>query len=212
MTPEFARSIDPLLIRMMDVGERAMVLPFSELKVELTSAIDQVESRIGDSDQWRHAKYAICCWIDTQIIEVKEKWKDEILESHYFGTGNGHSEFFKRAEQAYRERCFDALEVFYLCFLFGFRGIYFEQEASIVPRDLPTSGVEWQKQTARRLKNVQYRPANQWNSTTSVRANREELSGGGSVVNMALLFGIAVVVVLVCAFLDSIMQLMNGLS
>jgi len=210
MSPDFAKVVDPLLVQLMDVGDKARTRTFTELTNELTTAIDQVESKLGASLEWEYAKYAIVCWVDAQIINEKPKWKDEILESYYFKSGIGHAEFFKRAEKAYRDKCFDATEVFYLCFLFGFRGIYLEDEPSLIPRDLPTSGADWQKQTARRLSGVQYKPPTQWDSTTSIRANRNEITGMSSLINMGLLFMFSLVLLGLSFLIPFVMRLIGS--
>jgi len=185
MTPEFAKGIDPLIKSLLRIRKQGSQQSVSDYKHQLVEAFDQASRRLDKHGKcWEHAKFALVCWIDSEIISIHPTWKDEVLEAYYFSSGRGSREFFVRAEQAYRDRCLDALEVFLLCFLFGFRGVY--QDQSHIPKDLPRTEILWQESMIRRLEKKWYRPQKNWHETVTWNPEQGENTGWATLVNTGL--------------------------
>jgi type VI secretion system protein ImpK len=138
MRPEFARAIAPVIIAAIDFLDRLPTLQRSEATSErgkVERAIQLAESRLQGQDSWRRAKYAIAALIDEECIEAswvgREYWVDHSLEVQYFPENQkiAHDNFYIQANEAIAQRDHDALEVFFLCVLLGFRGIYGDIDA-----------------------------------------------------------------------------------
>jgi type IV/VI secretion system ImpK/VasF family protein len=202
MTPEFAAIVDPLLISLMDCGGSVRNKNPRDLREELTGKIDRAEARLKTSEEWQSAKYAIVCWVDSQIIDENPEWEEQPLEKGYFRTTKAHTDFFERAEEAYRKRYWDALEVYFLCFIFGFRGVYKDNDRKIMSRDLPSTDVEWQKKTAQRIADGRPRQGGKWGALMPHDPDQSSLTGRPSLIRMILLFVVcaAFAVVAYCWF------------
>ena len=98
---------------------------------------------------WELAKYALVAWIDDVLIEApwpgRDWWENNSLEFAYFNTRDRATQFFKRAKQAAQLTRRDALEVFYVCVILGFRGLYAMPEAAFLADqlDLPPDLESW---------------------------------------------------------------------
>lgn len=89
------------------------------------------ETRFGQSTMSRSAdnvflgiRYPLTCWIDEILTDSpwKEQWKDNILELTLYGSRERAWRFWEQAKKAVGQPNTDALEVFYLCAVLGFRG------------------------------------------------------------------------------------------
>lgn len=81
----------------------------------------------------------------------REWWSNNVLEIELFNTRECNEKFFVKAQQASTVAGRDALEVFYVCVILGFRGLYHNMEADSVVApslNLPFSLGEWAKQAA----------------------------------------------------------------
>jgi type VI secretion system protein ImpK len=70
-------------------------------------------------------RYALACWLDEIFIADsawRERWNASKIETNLFGINDRASEFWKQAQRAQSRPTRDALEVFYLCVMLGFRG------------------------------------------------------------------------------------------
>lgn len=76
-------------------------------------------------DEFLGIRYALVCWIDELIIlysPMEKEWNERKLEGELYGTNDRAWKFWRQAEQALSRPRSDALEVFFLCVLMGFRG------------------------------------------------------------------------------------------
>jgi type VI secretion system protein ImpK len=78
------------------------------------------------ADQFLGIRYALACWLD-EIFTLKDspweaQWADRTLETALYGSRDRAWMFWDQAQLAERRPGSDALEVFYLCVMLGFRG------------------------------------------------------------------------------------------
>ena len=98
----------------------------------------------------RWSRGSMKCW-SMHTWDGREWWSNNVLEIELFNTRECNEKFFLKAQQASTVSGRDALEVFYVCVILGFRGLYHNMEAdsALAPSlNLPFSLVEWAKQTA----------------------------------------------------------------
>lgn len=131
MTPKFSQAVDPVfeyvlqLLARIDHGEAPS---HEEEQIRIRKAIDAADARAGQTSEWKLAKYALACWVD-EVMDLAQWagskwWQDNTLEYHYFGRHNRSEEFYVRASEASAQSQRDALEVYYLSVVLGFRGFY----------------------------------------------------------------------------------------
>ena len=75
-------------------------------------------------------RYALVCWLDEIFIVDSpwtEPWNERKLETAMYGTNDRAWKFWEQAKHADNRSGSDALEVFYLCVMLGFRGEYRHQ-------------------------------------------------------------------------------------
>lgn len=98
------------------------------------SALDlgQLEEQTRPSgDGFLGIRYALACWIDELFIlysPMEKEWNERKLEGELYGTNDRAWKFWKQAELALTRPRTDALEVFFLCVLMGFRGELRDQQ------------------------------------------------------------------------------------
>jgi type VI secretion system protein ImpK len=133
MTPKFARAVDPVFTYMLDLLERidnTVELDPVKEKTRLMERIDTAGSVLGHAEEWTElARYAIVAWIDSELTTIRswegrEWWLHHSLELEYWRQGLANVEFYRRAQVAAQLPSKDALEVFYVCVVLGFRGFY----------------------------------------------------------------------------------------
>ena len=137
MKPSFSKSVDPVFLHVLEVLERiaANEAPDpAEERNRIRARLDQVELSLGQTEDWQLAKYAIVAWIDEVFIEAvwdgADWWKEQPLEFEVFRTATAYSQFYETAEEASQLVRKDALEVFYICVVLGFRGMYKDPSAA----------------------------------------------------------------------------------
>jgi type VI protein secretion system component VasF len=189
MSPEYEQVIDPLLTNLLAIVQRADQLTIRDLTVELRDEFDRAHSKLETDREWKAAKYAMVAWVDSEIIISHNRWKDETLEAHYFKTGNAYTEFFLKAEKAYEKRYFNAFEVYYICFMFGYHGVYQTGDKTVVPKALPMTDVEWQKKASSRVSRIRkaYKTES-WENTRRPDVHNFGLIGYASFVNNLVIF------------------------
>ncbi|MEX2176520.1 MAG: DotU family type IV/VI secretion system protein [Pirellulaceae bacterium] len=133
MTPKFARAVDPIFICVLDLLDRidrGQQLHPADEKARIQGCFDKATALLGNSDEWQHlAKYALIAWIDAELAILRpwggrEWWGANSLELDYWGQGLANVEFYQRATAAAQLPSKDAIEVFYVCVMLGFRGFY----------------------------------------------------------------------------------------
>jgi type VI secretion system protein ImpK len=159
MTPEFAKAVDPVFLHvfgLLDRLGRGVQPSPEEERLRIRGMIDQADAVWGHSPDADLAKYAIVSWIDEVLIaedswQGSDWWKNNSLEWECFKTQDRSEQFYLKAKEASGLRRKDALEVFYVCVVMGFRGLYRDlnraasfTEALQLPPDLET----WARQTS----------------------------------------------------------------
>jgi type VI secretion system protein ImpK len=132
MSPDFARVVDPIflhVIGLLDRIERNQAPEATLARAGIEYRLNQAEQAIGHGhEQWKLAKYALVAWIDELLIDApwegRGYWKEHSLEMKLFKGATAHETFYLRAEEAKGQATRDALEVFYVCVVLGFRGVY----------------------------------------------------------------------------------------
>lgn len=168
MTPEFAESADPVFLHVLDMLERISrgerPDPHEE-RLHIKGWLDRAERKLGQRVDWELAKYALVSWIDEMLIEApwegRRWWTENALEVELFGTGLANEQFYLKAKEAATLPRRDALEVYYVCVVLGFRGLYRDPLAAAAlaePRGLPPDLESWAKQTAIAIRLGQGRP------------------------------------------------------
>jgi type VI secretion system protein ImpK len=158
MTPQFAKAIDPIFLYalgLLDRIEKEESPSPSEEQVHILALIDRAEAALGRSPEWELAKYALVSWIDELLGDAKweghDWWNNNVLEVKLFNSRLCNELFYTKAQEAGALPKRDALEVFYVCAVLGFRGLYRDPQVAAIlgeARGLPPDLETWAKQTA----------------------------------------------------------------
>lgn len=184
MSPEYENVVDPLITSLLAIVQRADQMTIRDLTVELREEFDRANRQMETDREWKYATYALVAWVDSEIIINHNRWKDDTLEAYYFKTGNAYTEFFLRADIAYEKRYFNAFEVFYICFLFGYHGVYQTGDKTVVPKSLPLTDAEWQKKASGRISRIRKsRKPEKWSETKLQDWPNQPLNGTSTFVN-----------------------------
>ena len=184
MTPKFAKAVDPVFMHVLGLLERISHdenPPVAEERVKIRGWLDQAEGQLGHGPDWQLAKYALVSWIDDVLIDApwegRNWWKENALEVEVFNTRLRNEQFYMKAKEAASLPSKDALEVFYVAVVLGFRGLYRDPNAAAVlaePRGLPLDLEAWAKQTSMAIQLGQGRPP----VSESHRADRRRPAAG----------------------------------
>ena len=168
MTPEFAEAIDPVLMRVLGLLERISrdePVSAEEEREAIRGYLAQAEARLGKRPDWELASYALVSWIDEVLIEApwkgREWWVNNTLEWEKFRSADCAELFYRKAQEAGALPNRDALEVFYVCVVLGFRGLYRDPAAGAAlaePLGLPPDLETWAKRTGMAIRLGQGRP------------------------------------------------------
>lgn len=171
MTPTFAKAVDPIFLHVLTLLDQISHGESPDPKEQknvvnnlLTEAQGQLSQRPED---WRLAKYALVAWVDEVLIEApwggREWWYNNVLEVDHFESRMANTEFFVRGKEAARLTRRDALEVYYLCVVLGFRGFYRTAGADVAHEadrlEVPHDVESWAQRTARAIQLGQGRPS-----------------------------------------------------
>jgi type VI secretion system protein ImpK len=159
MTPAFSKAVDPVfeyvlaLLDRIDNGDEPD--PHQTQVFLHTVLLNRAEQELRASNDWRLAKRALVCWIDELLIRAawkgREWWINNPLEFLLFQTGDRAILFYTHAKESVAAAQLDALEVYYLCVILGFRGIYERTEEhglDIAAHDLAPTLEEWLRRTS----------------------------------------------------------------
>ena len=170
MQTEFASAVDPIFqaaLRLESRIENRDRIVTADERAILIRKIEEAEAKLGLREEWKLSKYAICGWIDSRLIEIPWQesgwWKDNCLEKRFFGTRDAHEDFFKKAIEAGSLPNKNALEVFYLAVVLGFRGFYANSDSSYSRQmsqklRIPDTIEAWCREVVRTLHLRQGRP------------------------------------------------------
>jgi type VI secretion system protein ImpK len=92
---------------------------------DIGQSVSRMDSGGRRSDAFHGVRYALVCWLDELFIVDSpwvEEWNERKLETSLYGTNDRAWKFWEQAKQADARTGTDALEVFYLCVMLGFRG------------------------------------------------------------------------------------------
>jgi type VI secretion system protein ImpK len=168
MTPQFTRAVDPILLHVLGlldrIGRGEPVSPQQE-RVTILALIDQAEAIVGADRPWELARYALVSWIDEVLVDApwdgRDWWSNNVLEVELFNTRLCFERFYVWAQEASTLPQRDALEVFYVCVVLGFRGLYRNADAAaqFAPaHGLPPDLDGWARQASLAIRLGQGRP------------------------------------------------------
>ncbi|MEM6471424.1 MAG: DotU family type IV/VI secretion system protein [Planctomycetota bacterium] len=167
MSPEFAAAVDPVFMYVSSVVDQieANKSPSAEeISVKVRGLLDNAENSFGQRPDWQLAKYALVAWVDDLLIDSawdgNQWWEQNRLEFKIFNTTSAFSKFYEQSQRATELPQKDALEVFYVCVVLGFRGLYGDPEATAQHEhfNVPPSLDEWARRTCLSIQLGQGRP------------------------------------------------------
>ena len=158
MTPQFAKAVDPIfeyILTLLDrIDQRQSPSPEQTQSFIRNVLLNRAEQQLGQSHEWQMAKYALVCWIDEMLVNARWDgqgwWMNNVLEFAMFQTSDRALRFYVNAKEAVGTATGDAMEVYYLAVILGFRGVYENPEQSaidIAANDLPPTLEEWLRRT-----------------------------------------------------------------
>lgn len=157
MNLKFAERVDPLFDFVLEILERAEAGEDpdpEEVREEILKRLQDADQVLGKSqkwhDAWQLARYAVVAWIDEVLVDgcawdAADAWSQHLLEIQLNGVTpqQAGTEFFDRAKVAATQNQHDALEVFYLAVILGYRG-HFRQLSETHDQQRPSPVLkEW---------------------------------------------------------------------
>ncbi|MEL6109268.1 MAG: DotU family type IV/VI secretion system protein [Planctomycetota bacterium] len=167
MSPEFAAAVDPVFLYVSSVVDKIQenkAPQAEEVSDQVRGLLDNAENRLAKRTDWELAKYALVAWVDDLLIEAawagSQWWEQNRLEFQIFKTAEAFTNFYLQSQKANELPQKDALEVFYLCVVLGFRGLYGDPEATSHADHfgLPPSLEAWASRTGTAIQLGQGRP------------------------------------------------------
>jgi type VI secretion system protein ImpK len=113
--------------------------------VSLVGGTRMAEAGRRGSDHFLGIRYALVCWLDEIFIldsPYSSQWNERKLEAVLYGTNDRAWKMWDQAKRAESRSGSDALEVFFLCVMLGFRGDL---------RDQPDKLQSWVSNTQARI-------------------------------------------------------------
>ncbi|HEX8247094.1 MAG TPA: type IVB secretion system protein IcmH/DotU [Pyrinomonadaceae bacterium] len=126
----FAAPVFDLILRL----QAGIVKPSNELRPKIKSLLDDFEQR-AERYRFNHkvvnvAKFALASFVDETVLtgdfHLKEEWEKYPLQLEYFGEQLAGNKFFEKLQAmiAQIEQTAEAVEIYYVCMLLGFKGRY----------------------------------------------------------------------------------------
>ncbi|MDQ3089045.1 MAG: type IVB secretion system protein IcmH/DotU [Acidobacteriota bacterium] len=132
----FAGPIFDLILRI----KAGIVAPSNELRPQVAAMLADFEKR-ADRYRFNHkivqvAKFALASFVDETVLTnnfpLRDEWEKYALQLEYFGEQLAGNKFFEKLDAMLKqiETTQDAVEIYYVCMLLGFKGRYgvYEQE------------------------------------------------------------------------------------
>lgn len=169
MTPNLAQAVDPILLHVLNLLDRIgnneqPSAPDEQMRIRVL--LDQAEAIVGAGREWDLAKYALVSWIDEVLVDApwdgSDWWSNQVLEVELFKTRLCNEQFYVRAQEASTLSNRDALELYYVCVILGFRGLYRDPNLAgmlVETHGLPADVETWAKQVSMSIRLGQGRPA-----------------------------------------------------
>ncbi|MEC8554712.1 MAG: DotU family type IV/VI secretion system protein [Planctomycetota bacterium] len=168
MTPELANAVDPIFLHVLHLlesirsGNRHNSM---DERAKIDVLLAAAETTLGNSSKWQLCKYALVSWIDELLVEThwdgREWWGNNVIEMEIFNSRACYEMFFVKAKEASALADRDAMEIFYICVMLGFRGLYEDSDiaASIIEsHNLPPTLDRWTQQAALSIRSGSGRP------------------------------------------------------
>lgn len=126
----FAGPVFDLILRL----KAGIVQPSNELRPQIASMLNDFERR---AERYRYsskiiqvAKFALASFVDETVLSnrfnLKEEWEKNPLQLEYFGEHLAGNKFFEKLAAMLKQIdvTADAVEIYYVCMLLGFKGRY----------------------------------------------------------------------------------------
>jgi type VI secretion system protein ImpK len=111
-----------------------IVTPSAELRPRVASLLQGFEERANryrfDSRLIQVAKFALAAFVDETVLTnnfpLKDEWEKNPLQLEYFGEQLAGNKFFDKLQAMLKQigTTGDAVEIYYVCMLLGFKGRY----------------------------------------------------------------------------------------
>jgi type VI secretion system protein ImpK len=140
-------------------------------------------------DAFLGIRYALVCWLDELFIldsSWSTEWNERKLEAALYGTNDRAWKFWDQARRAETQPGGDALEVFFLCVMLGFRG------------DLREDATKLQAWTAGTQIRVAKSQAQEWQVPSELQppTNVPPLRGRDRLQRMVLVTGLVLLIII----------------
>lgn len=132
----FAGPVFDLILRV----KAGIVAPSNELRPQVAAMLADFEKR-AERYRFNHkivqvAKFALASFVDETVLTnnfpLRDEWEKYALQLEYFGEQLAGNKFFEKLDAMLKqiETTQDAVEIYYVCMLLGFKGRYgvYEQE------------------------------------------------------------------------------------
>ena len=126
----FAGPVFDLILRL----KAGIVKPSNSLRPKVAKLLDEFEKRAEryriNHKIVRVSKFALASFVDETVLtndfHLKEEWEKYPLQLEYFGEQLAGNKFFEKLEAMLRQIKVtkDAVEIYYVCMLLGFKGRY----------------------------------------------------------------------------------------
>ncbi len=117
-----------------------IVAPSNELRPQVAALLEDFEKR-AERYRFNHkiiqvSKFALASFVDETVLTnnfpLRDEWEKNPLQLEYFGEQLAGNKFFDKLQAMLKqiETTQDAVEIYYVCMLLGFKGRYgvYEQE------------------------------------------------------------------------------------
>lgn len=126
----FAGPIFDLILRI----KAGIVAPSNELRPQVAAMLTDFEKR-AERYRFNHkivqvAKFALASFVDETVLTnnfpLRDEWEKYALQLEYFGEQLAGNKFFEKLDAMLKqiETTQDAVEIYYVCMLLGFKGRY----------------------------------------------------------------------------------------
>lgn len=132
----FAGPVFDLILRL----KAGIVAPSNELRPQIAAMLMDFEKR-AERYRFNHkiiqvSKFALASFVDETVLTnnfpLRDEWEKNPLQLEYFGEQLAGNKFFEKLNAMIKqiEQTADAVEIYYVCMLLGFKGRYgvYEQE------------------------------------------------------------------------------------
>jgi type IV/VI secretion system ImpK/VasF family protein len=149
MTNDFGQRVYPVIRYvsdlLSDIRAGRTSADSQSVATEIRTLLAQFDVQGERRKEYYLARSALVYWIDEVLVnsdwEYASYWNNHTLERSYFDARERAWRFFEKAEQARSLDNLDALETFYLCACFGFKGVYRDEQRP-ARKERQTSGNE----------------------------------------------------------------------